>query len=478
MESVGLDLLVEELRDTFESGKTRDFSWRKAQLKSLLKLLEEKEEDIFMALYKDLGKHHCEVFRDEVGVLIKSVNYALDNLKTWMAAKKVYVPLAAIPSSAEMVPEPLGVVLLFSSWNFPIGLSLEPIIGAISAGNAVVLKPSEIAPASSEFLAKNIPLYLDNKAVKVIQGGKRVGEQLLELKWDKIFFTGSNRVARTIMSAAAKHLTPVALELGGKCPAIIDSLSGSRDRKVAIDRVVGGKWGPCCGQACIGIDYLLVEEKFAPVVIELLKATIKRFYTKREYISKIVNMQHFQRLSNLLKDPAVAESIVCGGSIDSETLFIEPTILVNPPLDSDIMTEEIFGPLLPIITLKKIDDCIRFLRGRPKPLAIYAFTNNEKFRKRLIEETSSGCIAFNDAVIQYACDTIAFGGVGQSGFGQYHGKFSFELFSHSKPVLRRSFLTEFSFRYPPWNERKLKFMRLLYRFDYFGLVLLILGLKR
>ncbi|KAH7686947.1 Aldehyde dehydrogenase NAD(P)-dependent protein [Dioscorea alata] len=478
MESVELDSLVEELRNTFESGKTRSFAWRKAQLKSLLKLLEEKEEDIFMALHKDLGKHHVEVFRDEIGVLIKSVNYALDNLKSWMAGKKAYIPLAAFPSSAEIVPEPLGVLLLFSSWNFPIGLSLEPLIGAISAGNAVVLKPSEIAPASSEFLAKNIPLYLDNKSVKVVQGCQKVGEQLLQYKWDKIFFTGSSRVGRIVMSAAAKHLTPVALELGGKCPAIIDSLSSSKDRQAAINRVVGGKWGSCYGQVCIGIDYLFVEEKFVSVVIELLKATIKRFYPKREYMTKIVTKQHFQRLSSLLKDPEVAGSIVYGGSLDSDALFIEPTILVNPPLDSEIMTEEIFGPLLPIITLKNIEDCIGFLRGKPKPLAIYAFTHNENFKKRLIAETSSGSIIFNDAIVQYLCDTIPFGGVGASGFGQYHGKFSFELFSHAKPVLRRNFWTEFTFRYPPWDESKLKFMRLLYRFDYFGLLLLMLGLKR
>ncbi|XP_065021609.1 aldehyde dehydrogenase family 3 member F1-like isoform X1 [Musa acuminata AAA Group] len=400
MESVGVEGVANEVRTDYESGKTRSLAWRRSQLKALQRLLYEEEEGMFTALKQDLGKHQAEAYRDEVGILIKSVNYALENLKKWMTPCRVPVPLLAFPTRGELVPEPLGVVLIFSSWNFPIGLSLEPLIGAIAAGNAIVLKPSELAPASSNFLAKSVPKYLDSMSVKVVRGGPDVGQKLLEQKWDKIFFTGSSRVARIVMAAAAKHLTPVAVELGGKSPAIFDSLSSARDRKVAVERIVGAKWVPCSGQVCIGVDYVLVEEQFAPILIDQLKATLEKFYPRFDCLSRIINEQHFQRLSNLIKDPSVAATIIHGGSLDSETLFIEPTILLDPPLDAEIMNEEIFGPLLPIITLKKIEDSIEFIRARPKPLVIYAFTKDEKLRSRITAETSSGSLTFNDTMIQ------------------------------------------------------------------------------
>ncbi|MCD7466921.1 hypothetical protein HAX54_004013, partial [Datura stramonium] len=254
---------LEVLRETFKSGKTREESWRRSQLKNLLRFLEEKEDDIFNALKQDMGKHHVEAYRDEIGTLVKSVNYALEGLKQWMSNKKAKLPIVAFPSSAELVPEPLGLVLIISSWNFPFSLSLEPVIGAIAAGNVIVLKPSDQAPASSSVLAKTIPNYLDSKAIKVIEGDYSVGDKLLQQKWDKIFFTGSTKVAQIVMAAAAKHLTPVTLELGGKCPAIIDSLSSSWDKNIAMKRILAGKFGSCAGQACIGIDYILVEKTLA-----------------------------------------------------------------------------------------------------------------------------------------------------------------------------------------------------------------------
>ncbi|OVA03902.1 Aldehyde dehydrogenase NAD(P)-dependent [Macleaya cordata] len=474
---------VEELRESFRSGKTKCENWRKSQLKALLTLLNDQETEIFKALHQDLGKHQNEAYRDEVGVLIKSVNLALGCLKQWMSTKKVQIPLAAFPTTGEIVPEPLGLVLIFSSWNFPFGLALEPLIGAIAAGNTVVLKPSELAPTCSSLLANIIPMYLDCKAVKVVEGGATVAEQLLEMKWDKIFFTGrSPRVGRIVMSAAAKHLTPVTLELGGKCPAVVDSLSSSWDRKVAIKRIIGGKFGACGGQACVGIDYVLVDETFAPTLIELMKSFIKRMFGENpretNSISRIINKQHFLRLKNILNEPAVRASIVHGGSSDEDSLFIEPTILLNPPLNAEIMTEEIFGPLLPIITLKNIEDSIEFINSKPKALALYVFTNSETLKRRVVHETSSGSLTFNDAVIQYTCDTVPFGGVGQSGFGRYHGKFSFDTFSHEKGIVRRSFITEFWFRFPPWTANKLQLMRLGYNLDYLGVLLNMLGFKR
>lgn len=469
------------LRRTFRSGKTRGIDWRTGQLRALLKLLKENEARIFEALEQDLGKHPVEAYRDEIGVVKKSAENSLLHIKEWMAPKKGKLPLLLFPSRAQVLPEPLGTVLIFGSWNFPISLTLDPLIGAISAGNTVVVKPSELAPTCSSLLSQTIPLYLDTEAVQVIEGGSSVAEKLLQLQWDKIFFTGSARVGRIIMAAAAKHLTPVTLELGGKCPAILDSFSDA-DLKVVVKRIVGGKWGPCAGQACIGVDYLLVQKKLAPHLIESLKKCIKKFYGDNvknlQSICRIVNKNHFDRICNLLEEPGVAASIVYGGSLDTENLTIEPTILLDPPSDALIMTEEIFGPLLPIITLEKIEDSINFINEGPKPLAIYAFTKNEKLKDRILQETSSGSVTFNDTMIQFICDSLPFGGVGQSGFGRYHGKYSFDTFSHEKAVLHRTFFPELEPRYPPWNDFKLEFIRLAYNYDYVALLLLLLGLRR
>ncbi|CAA2982987.1 aldehyde dehydrogenase family 3 member F1 [Olea europaea subsp. europaea] len=478
-----------ELRQNFRSGRTRGLVWRKTQLRAILKLVAENEDEIFEALNRDLGKHPAEAYRDEIGVVKKSAEYSLHHIEKWMAPKKGQLPLLLFPAKAEVLPEPLGVVLVFASWNFPISLALDPLIGAISAGNTVVVKPSELAPACSSFLARIVPLYLDNKAIKVVEGGSDVAEKLLEQKWEKIFFTGSPRVGRIIMSAAAKHLTPVTLELGGKCPIILDSLSGS-DLKVTVKRISGGKWGACAGQACIGIDYVLVQRKLAPVLVELLQKCIKTFYGENiknlNSICKIVNKNHFERVCNLLEDPGVAASIVYATVLHwlgclilfKHLRLIEPTILLDPPLDAAIMTEEIFGPLLPIITLNDVEESIEFINARPNPLAIYVFTKNKTFKEKLLQETSSGSVIFNDTMIQFICDGLPFGGVGQSGFGRYHGKYSFDTFSHEKAILQRSFFLELEPRYPPWNGFKLEFIRLAYNFDYIGLLLLLFGLRR
>ncbi|KAL6341338.1 hypothetical protein AAG906_032456 [Vitis piasezkii] len=453
---------LEELRESYRSGKTKEASWRKSQLKGLLTLLKEQEKDIFKALEQDLGKHYAESYRDEVGTLTKSVNLALSSLKDWMSSRKAKLPIAAFPSTAEVFPEPLGLVLIISSWNFPFAFR----------------------PGSSQLFSssKTIPTYLDKKAVKVIEGGAAVGEHLLRCKWDKIFFTGNPRVGRVVMTAAANHLTPVTLELGGKCPAIFDSFSSSWDKEMVIKRVLGGKFGACAGQACIAIDYILVQEGFAPTLLELLRKMAKIMFGENpretKSMARIINKQHFLRLKNILDDPSVQSCIVHGGGVDEDNLFMEPTILMNPPLKASIMTDEIFGPLLPIITLKKIEDSIEFINSRPKALAIYVFTKNETLKRRIISETSSGSVTFNDAIIQYAADTIPFGGVGESGFGRYHGKFSFDTFTHEKAILRRSLLTEFWFRFPPWNDFKLALTKSAYNFDYFGFLLVLMGLKK
>ncbi|KAJ0841404.1 putative aldehyde dehydrogenase (NAD(+)) [Helianthus annuus] len=477
----GFEGELKELREVFKSGKTREASWRRAQLHGILSLFKERESDILKALNQDLGKHHVEAYRDEIGTVIKSANYALGNLKKWMASKSAKLPLASFPASAKLVQEPLGVVLIISAWNFPFGLSFEPIIGAIAAGNAVILKPSELSPTCSSVLANTIRDYLDNSGIKVVEGGSDVGENLLRHKFDKIFFTGGPRVGEIVMTAAAKFLTPVTLELGGKCPAVVDFISSSWDKKIAVKRIIWGKYGACGGQACIAIDYILTHKKFAPTLVELLQKYIKKSFgdnpMESHSLAKIVNKRHFSRLKQLLEEPGVKSSIVYGGKSDEQNLFIEPTILLDPPLDSLIMTEEIFGPLLPIITLEKIEDSVEFIRARPNPLAVYGFTTNQNLQKKMIAETSSGAITFNDAIIQYVADTLPFGGVGGSGFGRYHGKYSFETFSHEKAVMRRGYLIDFGFRYPPWNNKKLQLLKSGLRYDYITLVLIKLGLK-
>ncbi|XP_020224013.1 aldehyde dehydrogenase family 3 member F1 [Cajanus cajan] len=473
---------LKSVRKYYGSGKTKDASWRESQLKGLQNFIVEREEEIVRALKHDLGKHYVEAFRDEVGTLMKTLNLATKSLKKWMAAKEAKLPQIALLSSAELVPEPLGLVLIISSWNFPFGLSLEPLIGAVAAGNTVVLKPSEMSPSCSSLLATVLPTYLDNKAIKVIEGGPEVGELLLQQKWDKIFFTGSARVGRIVMSAAAVHLTPVTLELGGKCPALVDSLSFSWDREVAAKRILVAKFGACAGQACIAIDYILVEKGFSSNLVSLMKVWIKKMFGENpkesNTIARIVNKKQFMRLKNFLTEPKVKESVVVGGSMHENDLFIEPTILLDPPLDSEIMSEEIFGPVLPIITLDKIEDSVEFINSRPKPLAIYAFTKNQTLQRRLLSETSSGSLVFNDAILQYIADTLPFGGVGECGFGKYHGKFSFDLFSHHKAVARRSYFTDFWFRFPPWTLQKLQLLEVSYNLDYLGILLVILGLKR
>ncbi|KAI4334582.1 hypothetical protein L6164_019254 [Bauhinia variegata] len=469
----GLERELEEMREYYGSGKTKEAAWRENQLKGLRSFLLEKEEQILKALKQDLGKHHIEAFRDEVGTLLKTLNFALESFKKWMAGKEAKLPRIALLSSAEIVPEPLGVILIISSWSFPFGLSLEPVIGAVAAGNALVLKPSELSPACSSLLSTVLPTYLDNKAIKIIEGGPEVGEHLLQQKWDKIFFTGSEKAARNVMSAAVKHLTPVTLQLGGKCPAVLDSLSSDWDREVAVKRIIVGKFGASAGQACRAIDYILVEKDYACILVELMKVWIKKMLGENpketNSIARIVNKQNLSRLKNLISDPRIKESLVWGGSVDENDLFIEPTILVDPPLESEIMTDEIFGPLLPIITVDKIEDSIEFISSRAKPLAIYVFTKNQTLQRRMVSETSSGCVIFNDAIVQDIAERVPFGGVGNS---------CFHTFSHEKAVARRSFYTDFWFRFPPWTIHKLQLTDRAYNLDYVGLLLVLLGLKR
>ncbi|KAJ8769172.1 hypothetical protein K2173_000947 [Erythroxylum novogranatense] len=467
--------LVEELRQSFRSGRTKSYEWRISQLKSILRMVEEKEKDIYEALYKDLAKPEIDAFLSEIAMTKSSCKLAIEQLSTWMKPEEVKASFATYPSSAKIVPEPLGVVLVISTWNFPFLLSIDPVIGAISAGNAVVLKPSEIAPATSSLLLNLIEQYLDRSAVRVVEGAVPETTALLEQQWDKIFYTGSAMVGRIVMTAAAKHLTPVVLELGGKCPAIVDS---NTNLEVTVRRIIAGKWQCNNAQACIGVDYLITTKDFAPKLIEALKARVEEFFGKdpmeSKDMSRIVSLHHFNRLVRILDEDKVSKKIVHGGRRDQNRLKIAPTIVLDPPRDSSIMQEEIFGPLLPVVTVESINDSFAEINSRPKPLAAYLFTNDEKLKSDFIENVSSGGMLINDTVLHVSIDTLPFGGVGESGMGSYHGKYSFEAFSHKKSVLIRSFSGDATVRYPPYTPRKTKLLKALVNGNIFEIILALL----
>ncbi|KAL8244344.1 hypothetical protein R6Q59_010602 [Mikania micrantha] len=468
--------LVKELRDTFLSGKTRSYEWRLSQLKSLLKMMEDSEKQICDALFSDLSKPEMEAYIHEVAMIKSSCKLALKKLKDWMKPEKAKTNLGTFPSTAEIVPEPLGVVLVISAWNYPLLLSVDPVIGAIAAGNAVVLKPSELASAMSSLLAKLLGKYLDNSAIKVVEGAVPETSVLLEQKWDKIFYTGNGRVARIVMAAAAKNLTPVVLELGGKSPVLVDS---NIDLAVTSRRILSGKWGCNNGQACVAPDYLITTKQYAPVLIESLKHNLVKFFGEDPMnspdLSRVGNSNHFARLKKLLDDDKVSGKIIHGGQADKSSLKIAPTIILDAPEDSLIMTEEIFGPLLPIMTVEKIEDGIEFINSRAKPLAAYLFTNNKQLKEKFVSNISAGGVVINDVTLHLMVDTLPFGGVGESGMGAYHGKFSFDSFSHKKAVLYRGFFGDAPARYPPYTPGKLRLLKALLGGSLLGIIRALFG---
>ncbi|KAK6939894.1 Aldehyde dehydrogenase domain [Dillenia turbinata] len=471
--------LVSELRKTFNTGKTKSYEWRVSQLKNLQKLIEEHEKEIIEALQTDLAKPEAEIHVGEIGMLKSSLKTALNELRNWMMPEKVKTSMTTFPSSAEILPEPLGVTLVISAWNYPILLSIDPMIGAIAAGNAVVLKPSEVAPASSSFLAKYLGEYMDSSAIRVVEGAIPETTALLEQKWDKIFYTGNGRIGRIVMGAAAKHLTPVALELGGKCPVIVDSVI---NLQVATRRIIGGKWAFNNGQACVSADYIITTKEFAPKLIDSLKHEIETCFgtnpIESKDISRIINSNHFDRLSKLLDDEKVSGKIVCGGQRDKSCLRIAPTILLDVPEDSLIMNEEIFGPLLPILTVDKIEDSFDIVTSKEKPLAAYLFTNKNKLKDEFVRTISAGGTVINDISLHLAVHTLPFGGVGESGTGSYHGKFSFDAFSHKKAVLYRSFTGDASVRYPPYSNGKVRMLKALINGSILGIILALFKLSK
>ena len=449
--------IVDGLRRTFESGRTRPLAWRRKQLLRMRALLREHEEAIGAALHKDLGRSRFESWVSEIQLLDGEIAHALKNLGAWSRPKKVPTPLPMQPATSEIRRDPLGVVLVISPWNYPVQLALGPMIPALAAGNCVLLKPSEIAPATSALLADLLPRYLDAAAVRVVQGAVPETTALLEQRFDHILYTGGEQVGRIVMTAAARHLTPVTLELGGKSPVIVDRKARL---KVAARRIAWGKTMNA-GQTCVAPDYVLVHESVRDGLLQELSTALLRFFgddpSRSPDLARIVSERHFDRLVGLLDGQTVRH----GGGHDRETRYVEPTVLVDVEPGSPAMQEEIFGPILPVITWRTLEEAIRFVNARPKPLALYLFSDDPKVQERVLTDTTSGGVGVNQTIMHLTVPDLPFGGVGASGMGAYHGKAGFDTFSHRKSVLHRGTRFDPDVVYPPMSPFKAKWARRL-----------------
>lgn len=457
----GLDFAVpvSALRSYFTQGATLTHAWRQAQLKAIKRMVEENEEEIQASIRADLRKCEFESFVGEVAFILGEIKVALSNLKSWMRPEKRSTHMLGKPGSSTLIKEPQGTVLILGAWNFPWQLVVVPLLSAVAAGNCVVVKPSELAPASSALMARLLPRYVDNRAVLVVEGGQAESTALLALRFDHIFYTGGGAVGSIVLTAAARHLTPVTLELGGKSPCIV---AADCDLAMAARRILSGK-AHNAGQVCVAPDYVLVEASAeASLLGELVKAH-RQFFGENSIdspdLARIVNARHFNRLRGLLE--TCGGEVVVGGQTDEATRFIAPTVIRNPRPDADIMRDEIFGPLLPVISVPSIAAAIEFVRARPHPLALYVFSSSKATVKRVVDSTSSGGVTINDTMIHPTNPSLPFGGVGPSGMGSYHGEFGFKCFTHLKPVMHCSTLMDPKFRYPPYTPKARKIFSLL-----------------
>lgn len=447
--------LVARLRSTFATGRTRDLKWRRAQLDAMKRMLDDNEDAIARALHDDLAKPPLEVFLGETALLYSEIRHARARLERWARPQKVDTPLVAQPGTSFIVPEPLGIALIIGPWNYPVQLVLAPLIAAIAAGNCAVIKPSEITPAASRLLAEMVPDYLDRDAVAVVQGAVPETTALLEQRWDHVFYTGGAAVGKIVMKAAAEHLTPVTLELGGKSPAIVDA---GADLKSAARRIAWGKTLNA-GQTCIAPDYVLVTPEQKQPLIDALGRCFDQMLGDEPLASDdyaaVVNERHFERLSALLAQGRP----VIGGRTDVKTRRIEPTVLLDVDLAADVMREEIFGPILPVVEVEDLDAAIEFVRRGDKPLSAYLFTRSKASERRFLAELACGSVAINDVMMFMSVPGLPFGGVGKSGMGRYHGKAGFDTFSHLKSVIRRGRFPEITIRFAPYTELKKKLLK-------------------
>ena len=445
MDYKDIDKVIES-QVKFVKDNSNSVSHRIQILNSLLITIKHNESKIYEALKQDLNKHEFESFLSEILLVKKEIKLFVRKLRSWSKKKRVSGSILNFPSQNYLIPEPYGNVLIITPWNYPFQLSLTPLIGAIAAGNAVIIKPSELAPATSRVLKELVDSVFPQNMATVIEGDAGIAKYLLDKKWDYIFFTGSTRIGKIIAEKAAKNLTPITLELGGKSPCIVDS--GVDIDKVA-KRIVSGKFVNC-GQTCIAPDYIVVNQHVKSDLISAIKENIIKTFGNKpiesESYGRIINTNNLIRLENIIKD----QVIEFGGKINIDNLYIEPTIIVDPQIDSEIMNEEIFGPILPILSYENESEIKNILDTNPTPLAFYIFSKNQTFIDNLIENNKFGGCVINDTLIHYINPNLPFGGIGDSGMGAYRGKFSFDTFSHQKPVLRKKNMIDIPFRYGPY----------------------------
>jgi aldehyde dehydrogenase (NAD+) len=458
MEDASLSALFESQKKFFASGKSREVSFRQEALRKLRSAILMHEQELYEALRNDLHKSPFESYASEIGFVLEELRYHLKKLKKWARPRHVSSTIVSFPASARLTWEPLGTVLIIAPWNYPFQLMMAPLIGAISAGNTVILKPSEIAENTAAVIEKIVNSSFEKASIRVVTGGVDVSQDLLKLKFDHIFFTGSPRVGKIVMQAAAKNMVPVTLELGGKSPCIVDETA---PLKLTARRIVWGKLLNA-GQTCIAPDYLWVHEKVKNDLIEELKKAIRKAYGKDARLSpdfpRIITRANMERLVALLEGARV----VYGGHYDKEEKYFEPTILDQVSFDLPVMQQEIFGPILPVLGYTDVDEVIRQVNARPRPLALYVFSKNKTFLNRMVKNIPAGGVTLNDTLMHIVSSKLPFGGVGNSGIGKYHGFYSFQTFSNAKPVVRRGTWLDVPIRYAPYG-KKLRIIKYLMR---------------
>ena len=448
---------VARLRQTFATGRTRSADWRKQQLQALEKMMVENEAAIADALEQDLDRKPFEAWLADSASTAGEARYAAKNVGKWMKRKHRLLELAQLPGRGWLEYEPYGTVLVIGAWNYPFYLTLGPAVGAIAAGNTVVLKPSEIAPASARLMAELVPRYLDSSVIAVVEGDGAVSQELIAQGFDRVFFTGGTEIGRKVYEGAAPHLTPVTLELGGKSPVIV---AEDADIDIAAKRIAWIKLMNA-GQTCVAPDYVLADAKIRDELVGKIGEAIKTFESNESRGMRIVNQRQFDRLTSSLA--ATKGTVALGGGSDAASLRLQPTVVVDPDPDEPLMKDEIFGPILPVVTVQSIDDAIKFVNSRPKPLAAYVFTKTKAIRERLIKDVPAGGMLVNHLGFQVLTAKLPFGGVGPSGMGAYHGKWGFEEFSHKKSVLTKPTRPDLSAMiYPPYTEKAWKLARKLF----------------
>ena len=447
--------ILSDQRNLFNSQKTKNLKFRKMYLEKLKEVLLKNDELLYDSIYKDFGKSKFDTFTTEISFVLKDINYFLKNLNSLAKPKKVRTNLANQLGSSKIYPEPLGCTLVIGAWNYPYQLSLSPVVAALAAGNTCILKPSEIAENTMKAMAKIINENFPKDYFYVAEGGIEETTEILKLKFDKIFFTGSPKVGQIIYEAAAKHLTPVTLELGGKSPAIVTS---SANFEVAAKRIVWGKFLNA-GQTCVAPDYILVDEKVKDSFLDSLQSYIQKFnyHSESDNYTQIINQRNFDRLVNLIDQ----EKVYFGGKTDAAKRYIEPTIMHDVTWNDKVMQEEIFGPILPVLTFKNFNEALLQIAAYEKPLSAYLFSDNSEEKEEFTTKISFGGGCINDVVMHLSNDYLPFGGVGNSGIGNYHGKYGFDAFSHQKAVLDRATWGEPDLKYPPYNDKKLNWIKKL-----------------